>query len=123
MGNKGKLAAASFIAGAAAALYASKQINKTASLSAAENNSFESFSKTKAQTQNYNPRTAESNNFFTKAPIIDTDNNSKAASKGQSYNNLYFENIPNSESIGNNLMSKSENDTANLNTALRIDSW
>ncbi|MFL0269533.1 hypothetical protein [Candidatus Clostridium radicumherbarum] len=116
MGNKGKLAAASFIAGAAAALYATKQMkNNTSPPSAAENH--------KAQAQGSNPTNAESNNFFIKAPSIGADNNIGTASKTQAYNNLYFENIPNSESIYNTFTSKSENSTATLNTTLKIDSW
>ncbi|MFL0247982.1 hypothetical protein [Candidatus Clostridium stratigraminis] len=115
MGNKRKLAAASFIAGAATALYASKQMKKnTSPLSATENH--------KAKTQNNSPTTAESNNFFIKAPNIGAANTAAAESKTQSYNNLYFENIPNSESIFNTFTEKSENNSVLLNTALKIDS-
>lgn len=114
MGIKGKLAAASFLAGATAALYASKQMKKSiSSSSAAEGH----------KAQNYNPTTAESNNFFVKAPNISADNNISTASRTHSYNNLYFENIPNSESINNTFADKSENNTTLLNTALKIDSW
>lgn len=78
MKNKGKLITTSFIAGAAAALYASKQMNKNnTTMSATENNSYEYFPKASTQTPigNTTQTAAEANNFYTKAPHTSIDYN------------------------------------------------
>lgn len=121
MKNKRRLVATSFIAGAAAALYASKQMNKLISpLSATESNTYEAHSETSNNTKQ---TAAETNNFFTKAPNIGINyNNAAVNSEIQTPNNIYFENILDSKSDGNTFSNKSQSNI-NTNATIKIDSW
>jgi hypothetical protein len=124
MKNKRRLFATSFIAGAATALYASKQMNKhNSTLSATDNNSYEANSNTLNNTTNQTA--AETNNFFSKAPNIGTNHNNANAPitpKTQIPNTIYFENILDSNSVGSTF---SNADESNITTSatIKIDSW
>lgn len=128
MKNKGKLIATSFIAGAAAALYASKQMHiHTSPSSTAKNNSRNFSSEAAIQTPNNNPTTAETNNFYTKAPSLATDYSSTGVtSEEQIPYNVYFENIqtskPSADGIANDFSNVNENNF-NTVTSIKIDSW
>lgn len=122
MKNKRRLVATSFIAGAAAAIYASKQMNKIISpLSATENNSYQAYSDT--SNNNTKQTAAETNNFFTKAPNIGNNyNNVTVTPKTQTPNNIYFENILDSKSDENTFSNASESNIK-TNATIKIDSW
>jgi hypothetical protein len=123
MSIKSKLFTTSFIAGAAAALYASKQMQKyNTTVSVTENNNNESYIKSSTQTPSYSAAqtAAETNNFYAKAPATRIDYNYDANTTSvtsQAPHNVYFQNDQISQPIENTTTS-----TTNTNSTLNNNS-
>lgn len=125
MSIKSKLFTTSFIAGAAAALYASKQMQKyNTTVSVTENNNNESYTKSSTQTPSYTAAqtAAETNNFYAKAPATSIDYNYDASTTSvtsQAPHDVYFQNEQISQPIENTTSTtntSSTNNTINNNS-------
>lgn len=124
---KGKLIATSFIAGAATALFASKQMNKNnITMSAPEKNSYETYPKTSGY--NTMQTAAETNNFYTKAPSTAIDYNydtNATSATSQTPYNVYFHNEKDPKLVGSttpNALNNIDNGIISPNSTIKIDS-
>lgn len=124
---KGKLIATSFIAGAATALFASKQMNKNNNtMTSTAKNSYKT-SHAKTSTYNSMPTAAETNNFYTKAPNTAIDYNydiNATNATSQTPYNVYFHNEADTKPAESTIPNAftSINNSSNPNTIIKIDS-